>query len=90
MINSGFQLGIKFFFWESFKSINCSATVFELQFLNIPMALASKFRMKKNISDWFSDYPNLPNLRTYPRSQDRLGYAYKCRYESSNRFFVYL
>lgn len=45
------QAGIHFFsLWESFKGINYSAIV-----KKIPMALASKLRMKK-ISDWLSDY----------------------------------
>lgn len=54
MINSGFQLGIKFFSGNLSKALTV-----QLQFLNIPMALASKFRMKKNISDWLSDYPKI-------------------------------
>lgn len=84
MINSGFQFEIKIFSGNLSKALTV-----QLQF-KIPMALASKFRVKKILVTSFLIIQKLPNLRTYPRSQDRLGYAYKCRYEGSNRFFCLL
>lgn len=84
VINSGFQLGIK-----KFSGYLSKALTVLLQF-KIPMALPSKFRMKKQILvTGFLTIQTLPDLRTYPRSQDRLGYAYHCRCEGSKRLHVY-
>lgn len=81
-INSGFQLGIEFFSGNLSKALTAL-----LQFI-IPIASESKFRKKKLVTG-FLTIQNLHNLRTYPRNQDRRGYAYHCRYEGSKRVYVY-